>query len=101
MHASAAEAADLPCGVQPRDGSAVGPEDTALEVGLEPAEGLPCEDAQAHRDERPGVRVLYTSGYTENVMMRSGFEEGLMLLAKPFLPADLLRKVREALGPAA
>ena len=45
--------------------------------------------------ERPDLCVLYTSGYTENVMMRAGFEDGLMLLAKPFLPVDLLRKVRE------
>lgn len=50
--------------------------------------------------ERPNVHVLYTSGYTENVMMRSGFENGLTLLAKPFLPADLLRKVKETLGTA-
>ena len=51
--------------------------------------------------ERPNVRVLYTSGYTENVMMHSGFEHGLTLLAKPFLPADLLRKVKETLGTPA
>jgi len=48
--------------------------------------------------ERPNVRVLYTSGYSENVMMRAGFEHGLMLLAKPFLPVDLLRKVKETFG---
>jgi CheY-like chemotaxis protein len=51
--------------------------------------------------ERPGVRVLYTSGYTENVMMRSGFKSGMTLLAKPFLPMDLLRRVKETLGTAA
>jgi hypothetical protein len=34
-------------------------------------------------------------------MRRSGYEDGLMLLAKPFLPVDLLRKVREVLGTAA
>jgi two-component system cell cycle sensor histidine kinase/response regulator CckA len=48
--------------------------------------------------ERPDVRVLYISGYTENLMMRAGFEKGLTLLAKPFLPADLLRKVNEVVG---
>jgi len=51
--------------------------------------------------ERPKVRVLYTSGYTENVMMRAGFEHGLLLLAKPFLPADLLIRVKQLLGTAA
>ncbi|MCU1383203.1 MAG: Blue-light-activated protein [Acidobacteria bacterium] len=50
--------------------------------------------------DRPGLRVLYTSGYTENVMMRAGFESGLALLPKPFLPGDLLRKVKEILGTA-
>jgi PAS domain S-box-containing protein len=64
--------------------------------------GLSGRDlAERLAGERPGVRVLYTSGYTENVMVRSGFEDDLMLLAKPFLPSDLLRKVREALEPAA
>jgi two-component system, cell cycle sensor histidine kinase and response regulator CckA len=51
--------------------------------------------------ERPNVRVVYTSGYTENVMMRSGFENGLTLLATPFLAADLLRKVKETLRTTA
>lgn len=43
--------------------------------------------------ERPDVRVLYTSGYTENMILRAGFEHGLTLLAKPFLAADLLQNV--------
>ena len=47
--------------------------------------------------DRPDVRVIYTSGYTENVMLRAGFEHSLTLLAKPFLPGDLLRKVSETL----
>jgi PAS domain S-box-containing protein len=64
--------------------------------------GLSGRDLAARlAGERPGVRVLYTSGYTENVMIRSGFETGLMLLSKPFLPAELLRKVKEALETAA
>jgi CheY-like chemotaxis protein len=51
--------------------------------------------------ERPGVRVLYTSGYNENMMVRAGFEKfesDQTLLRKPFLPADLLQKVRETLA---
>lgn len=51
--------------------------------------------------EVPGIRVLYTSGYNENLMMRAGFTEGLELLPKPFLPADLLRKVSNVLGTTA
>lgn len=48
----------------------------------------------------PGVRVLYTSGYSAHLMARAGFAEGLPLLPKPFLPADLLRKVSAVLGAA-
>jgi PAS domain S-box-containing protein len=50
------------------------------------------------REYRPGIRVLYTSGYTENIIMRTGFDGELTLLAKPFLPADLLLKVAETFG---
>ena len=61
--------------------------------------GLSGSDLAARLSlERPDIRVLYTSGYTENVIMRAGFEHGLTLLAKPFLPNDLLRKVRETFG---
>jgi two-component system, cell cycle sensor histidine kinase and response regulator CckA len=61
--------------------------------------GLSGRDLAARLSlERPDVRVLYTSGYAENVMVRAGFEDGLRLLAKPFLPVDLLRKVRETFG---
>jgi two-component system cell cycle sensor histidine kinase/response regulator CckA len=50
--------------------------------------------------ERPDLRVLYTSGYTGNVMMRAGSDTDLRLLPKPFLPADLLRRVGETLRAA-
>jgi PAS domain S-box-containing protein len=44
------------------------------------------------------VRVLYTSGYTANVIHRKGIlEEGFEIITKPFAPRDLLRKVREVL----
>jgi DNA-binding response OmpR family regulator len=51
------------------------------------------------KKDRPNVPVLYTSGYTNNVVMGTGSEHGA-LLGKPFLPADLLWKVDEILGTA-
>ena len=54
------------------------------------------------RAERPGIRVLYTSGYSGDEMVGRGLEPGDHFLQKPFLPEDLRAKVREALdGPAA
>jgi CheY-like chemotaxis protein len=43
------------------------------------------------REAQPDVRVLYMSGYSENV------EPGLDLIEKPFTSADLLKRVRAAL----
>ena len=48
---------------------------------------------------RPGIKVLYMSGYTGDVVLRHGVrEEDTPLLHKPFTPEDLARKVREVLG---
>ena len=50
---------------------------------------------------RPNIRVLFMSGYTENVITSGGLlEEGLAFLQKPFSPAVLLQRIREALVPA-
>jgi PAS domain S-box-containing protein len=64
--------------------------------------GLSGRDlADRLKEYQPSVRVLYTSGYTENIIMRNSLEGDLRLLAKPFLPSDLLRTVAERFGDAA
>src|SRR5437660_9949916 len=47
---------------------------------------------------RPETRVLYMSGYTENVIGHNGtLDEGVSLLQKPFSLPALKTKVREVL----
>jgi PAS domain S-box-containing protein len=47
---------------------------------------------------RPNVKVLYMSGYAENVIGHNGtLDEGVRLLQKPFTLRDLNSKVREVL----
>jgi two-component system, cell cycle sensor histidine kinase and response regulator CckA len=51
--------------------------------------------------QRPGVRVLFMSGYTDDVIAHHGvLEQGVAFIQKPFTVDDFSRKVREALdGP--
>ncbi|HET8715814.1 MAG TPA: PAS domain S-box protein [Holophagaceae bacterium] len=46
----------------------------------------------------PGLKVLYTSGYTENSIVHHGrLDKGVHLLNKPYRQIDLARMVREVL----
>ena len=48
--------------------------------------------------ERPGIKVLFSSGYTDNALVHHGaLEPGTAFLQKPFSPSTLARKVREVL----
>jgi len=48
---------------------------------------------------RPGLRVLFTSGYAENAIVHDGrLDEGVKLLAKPYRRHELAQAVREILG---
>ena len=56
------------------------------------------ELAQRICEIRPNVKVLYMSGYTENVIGHDGMlDAGVSLLQKPFTLRDLKSKVREVL----
>jgi CheY-like chemotaxis protein len=55
--------------------------------------------AEELRRLRPSVKVLFTSGYTDNAIVRQGRFEPGMLLQKPYRRVDLSRMIRKALGP--
>ena len=47
---------------------------------------------------RRAMKVLYTSGYTDDAMVRQGvLSAGVAFLQKPFVPDTLARKVRDVL----
>jgi CheY-like chemotaxis protein len=48
---------------------------------------------------RPGLKTLYTSGYTENAIVHHGrLDSGVLLLAKPYRKTELARMIRLALA---
>jgi len=50
-------------------------------------------------EARPGTKVLYLSGYTEDAIVSDGsIEKGTAFLQKPFTLQNLSKKVREVLG---
>jgi signal transduction histidine kinase len=57
--------------------------------------------ADTLRVARPGLRVLYLSGYTDTAAARQGLmEPGAAFLQKPFSTDSLVRRVREVLDVA-
>ncbi|HEX9926092.1 MAG TPA: response regulator, partial [Anaerolineae bacterium] len=49
--------------------------------------------------QRPTIKVLYMSGYTDDAMVQHGvLAADVAFIEKPFIPTTLLRKVREVLN---
>ncbi len=47
---------------------------------------------------RPGLKVIFMSGYTEDAVVQHGvLKEGIVFMHKPFTPESLARKIREVL----
>ncbi len=60
------------------------------------------ELARSLREQRPGLKVLFMSGYTDNQVSRSWMlEPDTPFIQKPFTAAALTQKLREALGSSA
>jgi len=60
-----------------------------------------CELAERLLAIQPAMRVLFTSGYTANVMVNHGvFKEGAEFLAKPYTMDSLGKRIREILDTA-
>lgn len=54
--------------------------------------------ADEARKRHPGLKVLYTTGYTQNAIVHNGVvDAGARLLLKPYSMDDLARKVRAAI----
>jgi PAS domain S-box-containing protein len=54
--------------------------------------------ADAILAQKPNLKVLFTSGYTEDAVIHHGrLDFGVLLLAKPYRKADLARMIRRAL----
>jgi PAS domain S-box-containing protein len=50
------------------------------------------------QNRKPGLKVLFTSGYTENAIIHHGrLDSGVLLLAKPYRKSDLAMMIRKAL----
>jgi two-component system cell cycle sensor histidine kinase/response regulator CckA len=56
--------------------------------------------AERLKSERPGTRVLFTSGYADSAAALQNLELRRSFLPKPFLPGDLLKRVREVIDTA-
>jgi PAS domain S-box-containing protein len=66
------------------------------DIGLPGLNGRQIIDAA--RETRPGLKVLFMTGYAENAAIAAGFlEPGMSMITKPFAMEALATKIREIL----
>lgn len=54
--------------------------------------------AERLRESRPGMKVLFTSGYSEDIVSKQGvLEQGTHFIGKPYSTAELANRIREVL----
>ena len=57
------------------------------------------EFAQRLGELRPGLPILFTSGYTDNAIIHQGrLDEGVHLISKPYAKADLARRIAQLIA---
>ncbi|MBB5693109.1 PAS domain S-box protein [Muricoccus pecuniae] len=66
------------------------------DVGLPGLNGRQLADAA--RAGRPGLRVLFMTGYAENAAIRGFLEPGMELVTKPFSTDALAQRIRAMIG---
>ena len=66
------------------------------DVGLPGLNGRQLADAA--RASRPGLRVLFMTGYAENAAIRGFLEPGMELVTKPFSTDALAQRIRAMIG---
>ena len=55
--------------------------------------------AEAARERRPDLKVLFITGYAENAAMANGFlEPGMEMVTKPFAVDALAARIRDMIG---
>lgn len=75
-----------------------GPIDLLISDVVLPGTGGPQLANELNR-QRPSLRILFTSGYTDKAIAQQGvLAPGALLLEKPIRPKSLLREVKRALG---
>jgi CheY-like chemotaxis protein len=56
------------------------------------------ELADKLKTDRPGLKILFASGYTDEAIVRQGIlDKSIPFIQKPFSPKTLVKKVREVL----